>query len=274
MRTALQTRSRMGLKNARRRPRRKPLDLPSIERGIKCGPGAPWCDTRPLTACRVAALTKNARYHLGHAWWLLRKLRWSGQQPTELLDGTRLPSRRGGAGGGQQTSRFGQTIVSDDSGLSAPPIDAAMGSARPDLDARGSRQPAVALDDGQHHMVHLYFPHVPVMVCTTTGTLVPRTSPAPCARQIHALPAGWVPVAVDRPRVPPRIARPTTCSSMCRPMLLNSTRWRTSQDVGSGMGHPPVRTTLGQLGHGTAALLPAWPGGPRRCALCPAGEIL
>jgi hypothetical protein len=153
------------------------------------------------------------------------------------------------------------------------PIDAAMGSARSDLDAPGSRQPAVALDDGQDHMVHLYFPRVPVMVCTTTGTLVPRTSPAPCARQIHALPDGWVPVAVDRPRVPPRIARPTTCWSMCRPMLLNSTRRSTSEDVGSGMP-PPVRTTLGQLGHETAALLPAWPGDPRPCALCPAGEIL
>jgi hypothetical protein len=45
-------------------------------------------------------------------------------------------------------------------------------------------------------------------------------------------------------------------------MLLNSTRWSTSEDVGSGMGHPPVRTTLGQLGHETAALLPAWPARP------------
>jgi hypothetical protein len=106
------------------------------------------------------------------------------------LDASRLPSRRGGAGGGQQTSRFGQTIVSDDSGLSATPIDAAMGSARSDLDAPGSRQPAVALDAGQHHMVHLYFPRVPVMVCTTTGTLVPRTSPAPCAR--HPRAPGWL----------------------------------------------------------------------------------
>jgi hypothetical protein len=123
------------------------------------------------------------------------------------------------------------------------PIDAAMGSARSDLDAPGSRQPAVALDDGQDHMVHLYFPRVPVMVCTTTGTLVPRTSPAPCARQIHALPDGWVPVAVDRPRVPPRIARPTTCWSMCRPMLLNSTRRSTSEHVGSGMP-PPLYAQL------------------------------
>jgi hypothetical protein len=112
--------------------------------------------------------------------------RWSGQQPTEFLDATRLPSRRGGAGGGQQTSRFGQTIVSDDSGLSAPPIHAAMGSARPDLDAPGSRQPAVALGDGQHHMVHLYFPLVPVMVCTTTGLLflehLPRHVPGKSTR--------------------------------------------------------------------------------------------
>jgi hypothetical protein len=186
MRTALQTRRPHGTEE-RQAPTTAEADRSPIHRARdQCGPGAPWCDTRPLTARRAAALTKNARYHLGHAWWLLRKLRWSGQQPTEFLDATRLPSRRGGAGGGQQTSRFGQTIVSDDSGLSAPPIHAAMGSARPDLDAPGSRQPAVALGDGQHHMVHLYFPLVPVMVCTTTGLLflehLPRHVPGKSTR--------------------------------------------------------------------------------------------
>jgi transposase len=79
---------RGGLKKAGRagrKPRLSEADLRKVERGLKAGPETFGYETGLWTLERVAKLIEDecgVRYHLGHVWWLLRKLGWSCQRPT------------------------------------------------------------------------------------------------------------------------------------------------------------------------------------------------
>ncbi len=84
----LRNKGRKGLRKAGRagrRPRLRPEDTKSIERGLKRGPEALGYETSLWTANRVAHLIEHEcgiQYHPGHVWRILRQLGWSCQRPT------------------------------------------------------------------------------------------------------------------------------------------------------------------------------------------------
>ena len=70
---------------AGRKARLRPEDLRRIERGLKRGPQALGYEGGLWKAARVAHLIEKecaVRYHTGHAWRILRQLRWSCQRPS------------------------------------------------------------------------------------------------------------------------------------------------------------------------------------------------
>ena len=78
---------RAGLKypgRAGRKPKLTAAELRRLERLLRAGPGASGYVTALWTLERVAEVIERAfgvRYHPGHVWRVLRRLRWSCQRP-------------------------------------------------------------------------------------------------------------------------------------------------------------------------------------------------
>ncbi len=83
----LQEEGRQGLKQAGRagrKPRLSAADLRRIELGLRKGPQALGYSTQLWTARRVRELIRQqcgVSFTVRHAWWILRRLRWTCQRP-------------------------------------------------------------------------------------------------------------------------------------------------------------------------------------------------